>query len=489
MRLRKGVYRVKMTDITKKQFILSSNKITHTGMREHRVFGVYLYTDSRLNVEEYTCQGGKKVLIIGNAFCMDKAVKSIKDDIIVWDGNDSISLTRYWTGRWVLITENELVTDASGLMALFYNINGSEWYVSSSLALLSSIIDAKINKSVKNFRIGWHIVPGTFADGINQLICTQKLVFDSHTLLAIPSIWINNFSKLSTEEKCEKLAALLINGVKNIYMHSGREIVHALTGGKDSRLVLAALLRAGIPFSVYTAEHDNISTADRTIPRKISRDFRIRYQYIKRKRLSKRLAADYKDFTAGSIFEEDAKFYACKQFAQLPQNSIIIRSGLFEAGQVFGRQIAGANEESFVFGITQYYSELKTNISQKKAFQDWLDYVHKTPIEYLDIRDRFYIEQRVGGWVAAIEQSLDMNDFISIQIANCAELLSILLSCNEEERRKFLLSYETIRMLEPKLLEYPINKRTILDLINYWKKILRNPIMKYQNFRNKCNRG
>ena len=94
---------------------------------------------------------------------------------------------------------------------------------------------------------------------------------------------------------------------------------------------------------------------------------------------------------------------------------------------------------------------------QSKAFEKWLQYVKNNPIDFIDIRDRMYIEQRVGGWASAIEQALDINDWCSIHIANCRELVSLLLSATEEERNNLSLSFEPIKNMVPPLHSYPYN--------------------------------
>jgi len=90
--------------------------------------------------------------------------------------------------------------------------------------------------------------------------------------------------------------------------------------------------------------------------------------------------------------------------------------------------------------------------------------------------------------VSAIEQSLDINEFTSIQVANCAELLSILLSCNEEERNTLAISYGTIKLLEPKVLDIPINQKSISDKFKRIKSIIKNPIKKLKHYLNKSRR-
>ena len=192
---------------------------------------------------------------------------------------------------------------------------------------------------------------------------------------------------------------------------------------------------------------------------------------------------DYVNFTAGNSKGADTGFYARGQFAKLPADALVLRSGLYEAGQSYGRSIAAA--ETFAEDMRNYYKDLTADPFQAEAFEVWLQNAEENSVEHVDIRDRFYIEQRVGGWAAAIEQSLDLNDFVSIQVANCAELLSILLSGNQQERKSLALSYQTMECLEPKVLAFSVNKPTLRDKLHRVASILRDPLTKLRNYRNK----
>ena len=477
---------IKMTDVSKKQYIWSSKKIDNLDeMREFSVGGGYLYVHNKLNFAAYTDFGGNKVYLAGNAFCMDCEGKTPSDDIAAWDGQSTKQLTKFWTGRWVLFAHNELVTDACGMMSAFYINQGEQKYISSSQALLCEYAKLELCQSVKSEGLTWQILPDTLADGVKGLICTQKIIFKEDGFEVTFDSWIDVCSDMTTEEKCSKISQYLVNGLKNISLFSQRTPYLALTGGKDSRVVLSALLNAKVPFVAYTLEHKSISSSDKKIPAKLSVEHGFLHKYIKQSKISKSLLEDYYHFTANNTKGADVLFYACGQFSHIPKDAVIIRSGIFETGQTYGRSIAGNTKQSFCDGMKKYYSMLKTDENQRVAFEKWLEYISEFPIDNVDIRDRFYIEQRVAGWVAAIEQSMDLNDFVSIQIANCAALVSVLASATNEERQNLSLSYNVIGCLKPELLNHGINMRDFGDKFNYLMSILRSPRTKLKNFINK----
>ncbi len=463
-----------MTYISKRQFILSPLKFSIENMKEHIINKNYLYIDDKCNISECITLDGKKVFLLGNAFCTNVEGKRAEEDIASFSGENIEEITRFWTGRYVLITEKEVITDAASLMSAFYMQSEDKWLVSSSLALISKASGTSCDGEVCENGISHIILPETLNKNVKKLVTGYKIVFDALELKIQPISCFTDKTDMTTEEKCKAIAEILCTGLKNIHSFSNRQIVLALTGGKDSRLTFSALLKSGVPFSCYTAEHKNISSSDKSIPKKLCEKYGIPYTYIKSKTIDKERLSDYREFTAGNSKGADEEFYARGQFNEVPENSVIIRSGIFEAGQTYARSYTSDDIDGFVKTMTSYYSSSFSK-KQRTAFEKWIDLIKENPIPFVDVRDRYYIEQRVGGWASAIEQSLDMNDFVSIQIANCAELISILLSASNEERKNLALTYETIKYLFPEALEIDTNKRTVFDKLRIVVNAFSNP--------------
>lgn len=437
----------------------------------------YLYVGEDLAVEDVVTVDNKRVILLGNPYCMDKVGKRASDDIEKSCLSDIIDKTRNWTGRWILITDDFIVTDACGLMSAFYYNDNGEYLVSSSLALLADVLEIKIKRKVRSVGLTWQLLPETLVDGVKALFCTQILTLNNKK--ALPE-YFDRFvdkSSLSTEQKICAIADMLMVGMQNIALYSERNIKIALTAGKDSRLTLAAALASKLNFQTYTSKHANISEADKKLPYKIAKDLGFDHILIK-KRKDSCSADDYFRFCGNNSNGADLEFYRNGQFSQFSSDDIIVRSGIFETGQKYGRTIGSENLDDFIAGFTKYYDNSLSNSIQKKALSEWKEYVVENPIPFIDIRDRFYVEQRVNGWVSAIEQSLCINSFESVQIANCAELVSILLSATEAERENLILSYGPIKVMCPKLLEYPCNKAVIKDKVRLIKNFIFKILMR-----------
>lgn len=456
-----------MVQLTYKQYLVSNKRIAPRGMVEFSLTGgYYLYTGDDLKVREGKTHNGERYILLGEAFCTDQYPKEVIEDLESSNYQDGISASRYWTGRWVLIIGSELITDASGLMSAFYHEKDDSCMVSSSLALLSYQLGLSCDKKVSTTGLTWCMLPSTIQDSIKLMFCTQKMCLGP-TLLREFCNRYNVEKELSFDERVHTITQCLSIGIKNIEKFSGRQIWIALTAGKDSRLVLAAALAAKVDFVTYTMEHNNISSADRKLPAQIAKDYGKEHRFIRKNNFDSEKYNEYVSFTGNNSLGADAEFYANGQFLSIPNNAIVIRSGLFEAGQTYARRIAGGNRDSFVEGFSSYYKQSLKDSTQQEAFKKWLDYQAANPMFGIDIRDRFYLEQRVNGWVAAIEQSLDINQFVSIQIANCSAILNCLLGATDKEREGLKLSLTLIEQLDKRLLDYPINKRTLFDRINY----------------------
>jgi hypothetical protein len=74
--------------------------------------------------------------------------------------------------------------------------------------------------------------------------------------------------------------------------------------------------------------------------------------------------------------------------------------------------------------------------------------------------DSFYLDQRIGGWLAAIEHGLDLLPGRSFQPVNSLPVLRALVTPGIEERLSGELQKDAIRRMAPELLRFPVNPLT-----------------------------
>jgi hypothetical protein len=75
----------------------------------------------------------------------------------------------------------------------------------------------------------------------------------------------------------------------------------------------------------------------------------------------------------------------------------------------------------------------------------------------MDWRDRFYFDQRLGGWLAANQIYPDIFDSTNFYPGNCLWIFDLLLRLDPAKRRSGAAQRKIISQLAPVLLELPIN--------------------------------
>lgn len=87
----------------------------------------------------------------------------------------------------------------------------------------------------------------------------------------------------------------------------------------------------------------------------------------------------------------------------------------------------------------------------------WLEWTSRTPHDHLDLRDRFYIEQRLAGWQSSKEQVYDMLPLERFPPVNSARCYALLLAVDEERRARQQHQRDLVERLCPPLAGIPVN--------------------------------
>jgi hypothetical protein len=92
-----------------------------------------------------------------------------------------------------------------------------------------------------------------------------------------------------------------------------------------------------------------------------------------------------------------------------------------------------------------------------EGFRQWLEWAEQTPQPHLDWRDRYSLEQALGGWQCALDQVYDMLPLERISIANSARTYSLALSLDESRRTDGRHLHDIVERLCPELAGFPGN--------------------------------
>lgn len=443
----------------RKQFVISKKTFSHPHFKSVLLSAnYYLYYHKDLNVEFSHC---RKNVLVGLAFkSTDGEVSADLDELTI---ENYASSTSDWSGRWIALIDNQIHLDPGGMLGCYYHINEDVITASSSLCLMQELVGCEKNSDFLEIKHGnamnWFPPPLTILNGVNKLLVGESLSLDKAITENITVIG-NRFENLEPDMIFAELAKRLVTIVKNVRSSYGSEIYLPLTAGFDSRTLLAALLNSEVDFSAFTFEHSNITKADKTIPQRISEKFKFSFSFVPRvQNLNEEKYGEYLQHSLGQAADEGILFYAHNQYSALNHGSedkkILLRGGVWETGRNFYPTIDNSltNQEDIFNNLLPRFPILGESKLHEKSIKIWINHAQMSN-SVLSFRDRFYLEQRVSGWLAALEQANDITGFDRIHPANCQDIIN-LLSLTAKNPQP-----EIIRYLTPDLLEIPFNPKT-----------------------------
>lgn len=441
--------------IDNKQFVIMTDTFENENFKSIKLSsGKILSYHYNLPIQfEQDNNGAAKFCILGYAFQTDEHRGFPIDEIRAASENDDINnIVESWAGRWLLIYENTIYMDACGLLGCFYTSTG---IISSSIHCLNTILKQKtISPRIKH-RFGLDYFPGpdTPYPYIKRLMPSQTLNITDMTcgkrVLIIPRTYENNDERIDDILQCTKTL------FHNLQKQYDGKIMVPLTGGYDSRTLMALLEYSGIDYSLFTLEHDNIDEDDILLPPLLAEIVNKNYTYTKREGSpSPQLYQEYDLHCAKMAIDEDRSFYAYGQYPGKTEKTAVLRAGIWECawGKYYKRiHKCGTN-------ISKYedkYVNIRCRNDMRASLKKWLKHA-KQDEQNIALPNRFYWEQRIGCWLSSVEQSLTIIDHMdSLQLCNCNRLLSILLSFDLETRRDKQHQLKIIEKACPRLLEIP----------------------------------
>lgn len=440
--------------------------------------GLHLSYSKDLPVQVIISDGGAEFVLLGDAVQSLPGAPPVLKCLKSLFNKESLQQTyASWAGRWVLLADGEVHLDASGLLGCYYKKDGAGVQVASTPAFIANTEKPDTFRLLKAGGAEFYPPPSSGFNGIDKLLPSQVLN------LLDGSIQFRNLKitapTLDYDESIAYLASLLTTALKNIYAESkGKKLLLALTGGFDSRTLMAALNYCKLPYETVTFHYPNIRPSDAAIPKQLSKICGITHRLIRRNSRNTENWNKFNVHTCGHSVEVDREYMLHQQFDNLDGgNVILLRGGGFEVGRCAyypwlpAEQLDGA-------GISTIQ---KGNEIQGKSWDRWLAWVDQTPQVALDWRDRYYIEQRLAGWLSCTEQALDIVNIDRMIPANSTLFFNVMLNMPEHIRKTKVQMKDLINYLSPELLQVPINPpvafyykqyRRVLFKINKFKQAL-----------------
>ena len=392
---------------------------------------------------------------------------------------DIAELCRSWTGRWLLLNNRAVHLDTGGTLGCFYGMVDGALTLTSSAGVMAELLgeEASFRRPLAHEAgLDWYPLPGSGLAGVRRLLPTQVLdparPMDDPGFLTFRRPFPAVPPGFSDSLAYERMESILVTAIRNLHRSlsgpegGNRPLMLQLTAGYDTRLLLAAAQKAEVPFATFTFAHRALTPGDRKLPPKLARLAGVEHHLIPCPPLDSQRQRDYAAHTGGHTAAMDGEFYANGAWDGVPEGAVVLHGGVFEVARCFywgqippGLAADGEDTASRIFDA--FRGKLYNPPSHCEALREWLAWVARTPDVLpggtMDLRDRFYLEQRVAGWLSAIDQGVDLTGRQLFQVGNCADFLAIALAMPVDVRRSSQHQAELIRRMAPDLLSEPIN--------------------------------
>jgi hypothetical protein len=341
-----------------------------------------------------------------------------------------------WAGRWVLVRDGRLRLDACGTLGVFY---GAGW-VSSSPALFAGEAATSLDRS--RGHMGWYPPPSSGRAGVRRLLPSQELA------LADSSVTRRSLLPAPAAEPAERLVAT-IRGLP------AGDVWLALTGGIDSRTVLAAAVGSGRRVTAFTFVDERTPVGDRELPPRLAKAVGVEHRRIDIPALDADALAAFDTHTSGHCIDGPRDQVAHRVWDMIPLDAAVLGGGCFELARAYYHDRVD-DAPPTARGIAD--AVLARWGDRPEGVQAWAGWVADDPGD-LDWRDRLYLEQRIAGWLSSNAQGIDLTGRRQVHIANDGPMIRGLLARPVAERIEREHQRAVIRHLAPALDDFPINPR------------------------------
>ncbi len=430
--------------VNDKQFVIAKKEYNDSGYQTVKLQDGYILS-YQPDLSVYVSKGKTQGVLIGLAWQSDSSRKSPYEELERFLlENEEVALSdiyemeRTWCGRYVLIVQSTVILDAAGLLGVFFH----EDALSSSYSVLCDIIGIKNKYTDKTFGIGIGYQPGTVTmhDSISRMIPGQSYNYVEHKISYRGLIQSRDVLECTYEQILENFIQYFKTSLMNMQKTLEGEYWLALTGGHDSRTLMALLEYAGISYHCFTLDVESLTDSDRKIPEKLAEITKHKFLFIKRdyRKFSSKKMKEYILHTNGFAKDQDAISYSFGQYQRLTQQSenvVILRGGLWETAVQYYRRFADDNGKLCFERMKKGYKTLNKDKKAVESLRQYFDYIHNYKENYINDIDRFYWEIRGGCWLSSIEQGCDIMEQITfLQPCNSRILLTLLIQLSHAEK-------------------------------------------------------
>lgn len=164
----------------------------------------------------------------------------------------------------------------------------------------------------------------------------------------------------------------------------------------------------------------------------------------------------------GAHADADLAFYARGMYAGAGPGDLLLRGGGFEVGRLgWDRELGGLGWEAALSDPSRLAGAFGNFGSRRHldaAFARWLAWAASSPgSRRLSLGEAFYRDQRLCGWLAAVEQAADLTGALPLQPANSAYVHDLLLAPPRADREASLAQKRAVALAGHGLADLPYN--------------------------------
>ncbi len=292
--------------------------------------------------------------------------------------------------------------------------------------------------------MGWYPPPSSGRTGVRRLLPSQELV------LADGSVTRRPLLPSAAADPAERLVAT-VQGLPE------GPIQVALTGGIDSRTVLAAVIASGRPFAAFTFVSEQTPVGDRELPPRLADVVRAEYRRIPFGALDAEALAAFDAHTAGHCIDGPREQVAHRLWDALPAEGTVLGGACFGLTRAYYQSRvtdAPPTADAMTDAVLARWAD------RPEGVRAWAAWAADDPGD-LEWHDRFFLEQRLAGWLSSNAQGIDLTGRRQVHLANDGPMLRGLFARPIAERTTGEHQRAIIRRLAPALDAFPVNPKRL----------------------------
>lgn len=360
-------------------------------------------------------------------------------------------------GRWLLIVEmgeeSRLYTDACGLKPAYVAADkrANHW-VASHPALLASLgVVERDEELVERFESGPRF--GSWPVGLIPYVGVKQVLPNHYYDLGSQEIvryWPRKeLEPLAIEDAAEQMRASLSVVLESVVER--HPCITALTGGYDTRLMLACLGDRAPEIDFYSIVSEQTPYHDISIPRRLSRLKGLRFETCRAKK--DELYTDALLRNVGGMFF-DLSVPKVRSKAEYLGGRLALTGLVSEVSRCFFRSHE-THDRSPPPEVVARCTGFRGNDVAEEAIRNWAASVPQ--LDTIETLDLCYWEHRVGVWAAMglTFREAVLDEFVPLNLRSY--LTASLATPVDARMGDYPLIREILRQSDPRLLEVPFN--------------------------------